>query len=602
MRRSYSVGVTSGGCVLAFVASLALGGCTPTRTVCSACDPGRTVACPCGGGLPDGTQTCRTDGCAYGTCSCGPAPVDAGTIRDSTIVLSDVPPSTGCGRVGEDCCPADPPCLGTTACRSFDTDRDGSPEFRCVAPSACGFPGDYCCADGACDLGFICEGAEPSVCGASNNCPVDGVPYVRACYSGPIGTAGLGECRAGTTTCAAGAWRTCVGETTPVPEICANGLDDNCDGRLDDGCGTSSIAGLTVAGNGHTCTALASPDPGPVRCWGFNGYGQLGDGTTVDRATSVAVSVLTAVGPVIGAGWDHTCAYDNALAGLYCWGANDHGQLGDGTTIARSVPVRVDLPARVIQVEGGWWHTCALDETNTVWCWGEGDYTGTGIRTTVTRPAPVAGLTGTPIEIAVGRFHGCARMADRTVRCWGLNNRGQVGQSDLGVAYLAAVSVPGLSGVAQIIAGGNHTCALLDDRTVRCWGDNARGQLGDGTMTDRSAPVAVVGLTGVSHVALGSEHSCAVIGTGSDIQCWGYDLFGQLGYDGALEVCSAGPCSTFPRTTAASGLGSAVVGGGMHTCVFDPIDFRSTWCWGDGRNGQLGDGLSASSATPRMSR
>ncbi|MGA9350442.1 MAG: hypothetical protein WBW48_16795, partial [Anaerolineae bacterium] len=186
-----------------------------------------------------------------------------------------------------------------------------------------------------------------------------------------------------------------------------------------------------AAGYRHTCALTA----GGVKCWGYNGYGQLGDGTWTWRNTPVDVSGLTSGVTTIAAGSYHTCAL-TAGGGAKCWGHNNNGQLGDGTTTNRNTPV------------------------------------------------DVSGLTSGVDAIAAGSYHTCALTAGG-VKCWGLNDYGQLGDGTT-TNRNTPVDVSGLtSGVAAIAAGYYHTCALTAGG-VKCWGRNNNGQLGDGTTTDRN--------------------------------------------------------------------------------------------------------------------
>ena len=153
---------------------------------------------------------------------------------------------------------------------------------------------------------------------------------------------------------------------------------------------------------------------------------------------------------------------------------------------------------------------------NTVRCWGNDDYHQLDF---------VTGATNV-VAVAAGSIHTCALLADHTVQCWGVGLLGQIGNGALGVSY--AATVLGITNADAIVAGGTHSCALLDDRTVRCWGNNGSGQLGDGSLVDQSSPVAVAGLSDVTAISAGYSHTCALLANGA-VECWGSNIFGQLG-------------------------------------------------------------------------
>ncbi len=317
----------------------------------------------------------------------------------------------------------------------------------------------------------------------------------------------------------------------------------NADGRLGSG-GSDvystvpvTVSGISTAvaiaaGGGHACALLAD---GSIRCWGDNYFGQLGDGTKVDRPTPVAVSgITTAVAIAAGGGWGHTCALlqDGTIR---CWGNNMLGQLGDGTYIDRVLPVTVHNMSSVIAVTAGGQHTCAVVAGADTWCWGyngSGQLGGLGPPTWTSSYEPVH-VKGLPEAwaIAVGDEHTCAVLADTTAWCWGNNFDGQLGsgaRDDL--RHEDPIAVSGITTGTAVDAGGGHTCVRLVDGTGRCWGDNVYGQLGDGTTGDFSSPVAVSGLSTVTAIAGGNGygHTCALLSDGS-VRCWGNNVFGQLG-------------------------------------------------------------------------
>jgi alpha-tubulin suppressor-like RCC1 family protein len=370
-------------------------------------------------------------------------------------------------------------------------------------------------------------------------------------------------------------------------------------GQLGDGTNTQrnapvGVVGLAsgvariAAGGFHTC-ALATG--GGVKCWGFNGAGQLGDGTTFQRSTPANVLGLASGVAAIAAGWLHTCAL-TAGGGVQCWGYNLYGELGDGTTTQRDAPVNVvGLATGVAAIATGWYHTCARTVGGGVKCWGYNGYGQLGDGTITRRNAPVdvVGLTSGVVAIAVGGYHTCALTAGGGAKCWGDNEDGRVGDGTT-TQRSAPVDVVGLaSGVAAIAAGGSHTCALTTGGGVKCWGDNWLGQLGDGTTTHSSMPVNVVGLTsGVVAIATGWNHACALT-MGGGVKCWGDNGYGQLG-DGTTAQRNA-PVDVIGL---ASGV-AAIAAGGYHTCALTAGGVR---CWGENDDGELGDGTTTQRSTP----
>ncbi len=337
---------------------------------------------------------------------------------------------------------------------------------------------------------------------------------------------GVGSARA--TAIAAGAWHTCA-LTAGGGAVCWGYNQPSAVSGLAGG--VAAIA----AGGYHTC-ALTSA--GGVKCWGWNDHGQLGNGQQgcgdvhCSSPIPVAVSGLASGVAATAAGGYHTCALTSA-GGVKCWGDNEFGQLGDGTTTDRHTPVAVSgLASGVVAIAAGFDHTCALTSAGGVVCWGYNAYgqLGDGTRT-IWRLTPVAvsGLASGVAAIAAGGLHSCALTSAGGVVCWGYNGGGQLGDGTTTDRY-TPVAVSGLaSGVAAIAAGGVHTCALTSAGGVKCWGSNGWGQLGDGTTTERHAPVAVTGLaSGVAAIAAGYLHSCALTSAGA-VKCWGENASGQLG-------------------------------------------------------------------------
>lgn len=365
---------------------------------------------------------------------------------------------------------------------------------------------------------------------------------------------------------------------------------------LSAGPGASPASAVSVqqvsAGAFHTCALTTD---GGVKCWGRNASGQLGDGTKTDRLTPVDVAGLTSGVTAIALGFNHSCAITDAGA-LRCWGYNFWGQLGDGTTGDQDEPQDViGLASGVTDVDAGGSHTCALTAGGGVKCWGYNLYGQVGDGTTLQHPenltpADVTGLAGGVADVAVGENHSCAVTEVGALKCWGYNVRGQIGDGTT-TNRPTPVDVSGLGGgVITADGGANHTCALLDTADAQCWGANDGGQLGDGTMEDRLAPVEVAGLgSAVAVLDAGFDHTCAVTTEGG-AKCWGNNFWGQLG-DGTAAN-SATPVDV-------TGLGSGVAGVSpwfRHSCA--SLAGGGAMCWGNNSNGQLGDGTTTDSFTP----
>ncbi len=279
--------------------------------------------------------------------------------------------------------------------------------------------------------------------------------------------------------------------------------------------GIGYLTGVTeIDADGKFSCALISD--GTVRCWGRNQSGQLGNGTTNNSETPVTVEGVGGIGTLSGAssitvGANHACAL--VSGGVDCWGLNDHGQLGnDDLGDNSSSPVRVLGPggasflSGVTEISGGRMHVCVLRDDSTVYCWGRNETGELGDGTTINRAVPVrAGEISTATQVSAGEYHSCARLADGTAQCWGAAAFGQIGDGTTSDTSLPVTVIgPGgygvLTGVGEISAGGGdvdetddweHSCALTSDNTVVCWGQNNYGQLGDGTTTMSIMPTGI---------------------------------------------------------------------------------------------------------------
>lgn len=330
-----------------------------------------------------------------------------------------------------------------------------------------------------------------------------------------------------------------------------------------------------------------------MKCWGFNAYGQLGDGSTTNRLSPVYVIGLTSGVQTVVAGDIHSCALTNVGA-VTCWGNSGSGQVGNGSFAdSNKVPVPVTgLSSDVVLLSAGYFHNCAKRSAGYVYCWGNNSKGQLGIGSTVNQatPAYLSDLGTVTTRLASGGMHSCVVITDRRVKCWGNNDYGQLGDGST-ANKSTSVSVPNLNGVDSLSLGQSHSCALTTTGGVKCWGQDVHGNLGDDAgFVSKSVPVDVAGLSaGVTSLAAGGAHTCAVaFGT---LKCWGYDYHGQLG-DDEPNYSKATPT---PVLCMDSGV-SEVSAGYQHTCAKMASGLMK--CWGNNQNGQLGDGTTTIRRTP----
>lgn len=242
------------------------------------------------------------------------------------------------------------------------------------------------------------------------------------------------------------------------------------------------------AGMNHTCALTKA---GGVKCWGRNEYGQLGNGTHTNSFTPVGVSGLENNVVAIDVGSTHNCALTSS-GDVKCWGYNYYGQLGNGVVSFDSpVPVNVIGLSDVVSVVTGGYHSCALREDGTVMCWGTHTANGTNSNSTV--PVPIQNLDDA-VNISTHGGHTCVLSTSGGVKCWGSNIYGQLGNNS-NINSTIPVDVSGLStGVIDVAGGFYHACAKLADGSLKCWGDNNFGQLGTGNTVGSWIPVNVVGM------------------------------------------------------------------------------------------------------------
>lgn len=332
--------------------------------------------------------------------------------------------------------------------------------------------------------------------------------------------------------------------------------------------GSVSVVARDFAVGGSTVCSLRN---GGVTCRGANDRGQ--------RVAGEALGTRS-----LAAGLFHACALD-ATGIASCWGANEAGQLGDGTRTDRSQPTPVSTNLRFSTLSAGVAHTCGLTSGGQLACWGQnlGGQLGDGSRDDRDTP----GLVATPpfSVLEAGWNHTCATTTGGSVYCWGLNRDGQVGDR----TRLDRLSPRQIATSARALAAGSsHTCALSGG-TVVCWGDNRFGQLGDGTTESRVSPTPVSGLPG-SPTALvaGAAHTCALLADGT-AHCWGQNLYGQLGNGSTGNAMTPTPVAggiVFDRLSAGGAVTCGISIGGVE------------YCWGLNQSGQLGDGSLTNRTAP----
>jgi alpha-tubulin suppressor-like RCC1 family protein len=249
---------------------------------------------------------------------------------------------------------------------------------------------------------------------------------------------------------------------------------------------------VELAGGGeHTCALLGG---GSVWCWGENGKGQLGTGTNNDSSIPVLV-LLTGAVTAIAAGDDFTCAAV-AGGGVKCWGDNGKGQLGDGTGVDRSLPVdTVGLAASAQSLAAGLKHACASFADGSLRCWGENSAGQLGDGTVSLSLVPTKALATGVQSVTAGQDFTCVTILADEVQCWGNDSQGQLGDGVAHVdSYFPVTVNPLPAGVLEVRSGQGHTCSLQISGAVYCWGQNSRGQLGNGLIGWSGSPVKVVGL------------------------------------------------------------------------------------------------------------
>lgn len=442
-----------------------------------------------------------------------------------------------------------PTCVDVTM-NGNETDVDcGGPMCPdCVDDKKCLVAGD--CASGVCTEG-ICK-APTCTDGIKNGSETD-VDCGSKCPGCAVGLA-------------------CNASSDCTSEVCRNG---SC----------TSIVQIE-AGTAHACALLGD---GTVFCWGANGGGQLGDGTTVAHPVPAIVPGLSGVTQIsLGAHISsftvngHSCARTSD-GKAYCWGRNANGQVGNGSLVDVLSP-KVIVAADVAQVAAGRLHSCVRLVSGAVQCWGYNGNGQLGNGTTTNSMAPAASIANLVAKnIAAGTTHMCAILATGELSCWGAGSSGQLGNGSVANSLVPSL-VTGATNILSVDAGYAFTCSVDGGGVLRCWGDNTFGELGLGSMTNQSSPQVVSTVTTAVGVSCGpykdpGGHACAVRANGG-LFCSGNNLSGQLGVGDIVNRTTPKQVSLPPVAEVAAGQ--------QFTCarlVNGPIR-----CWGRNDLAQLGTG------------
>jgi alpha-tubulin suppressor-like RCC1 family protein len=348
-----------------------------------------------------------------------------------------------------------------------------------------------------------------------------------------------------------------------------------------------SFANIYV-GPTHTCGVTTT---NRAYCWGENSFGQLGNGSFGLNITSRPVAAVSNMRFLeVRVGLNSTCGLTTENL-VYCWGLNTQGQLGSGSTrtdIQQPVLLAGGRRYRLLRVAPA--HACAIAMSGVTFCWGLNDFGQLGDGTTTTRRSPVKVAGQTVFQaVSTGHQHTCGLNLAKKAYCWGRNTNGQLGNLS-SLTRLTPGPVADGRLFNTISAGLTHTCAVSPEKRAYCWGKNNQGSLGDGTTSRRSRPTAVSSSQTFAGVSAGADFTCGVT-TGKKAFCWGSNTAGQLG-DGT---------NTFQRLTPVPVSGGHLFGhivaalGNGYTCAVT-TDARG-YCWGSNFSGQLGNGTSGFSAS-----
>ena len=333
-------------------------------------------------------------------------------------------------------------------------------------------------------------------------------------------------------------------------------------------------------------------DSSSCQPWSECSSATIAPGTaTSDTQCSASTQIIS-----IASGNAHSCALFDTGA-IKCWGSNSAGQLGSGNTSSTSLPVDVSLPIKAIQITAGSTHSCAILEDHSMMCWGNNTLGQLGDRTTLDSSVPVRvalPLNAKILQMSAGKSHTCALLEDTSIMCWGLNSSFQVNDEKTLTFPTPQLAPPAFQQLktTQIALGGEHSCARFPEGTAACWGSDVYSQQGTAATTGRALIVLPVGIT-IAQIASGGSHSCYISQLGS-VMCWGKNDEGQLG-TGKLRA----PFDIETAPTATILLAGRVtqlsLGEQQSYALLEDGTIQS---WGNNSAGQLGNGDYTTSASP----
>jgi len=580
--RLCSTGTCAPGCDIA--GTLFAANAANPANACQSCQPATSTTAwtslpngtSCGSGRLCSTGTCASACEIGGTLFAANAPNPGNACQScqpsvSTTAWTTAPNGTSCGQGHV--------CSGGTCAPGCDI---GGALFAANAPNPAN----------------ACQSCQPSVSTTAWTDAVDGT----SC--GPLAFCSGGSCQPG---CEIGGVVYGVNAVNPEnsclscqPTVSTTAWTNV---ALGTSCGSGLVCHLGVCEPDHvqqvavaltaTCAVKVS---GTVYCWGYGSSGQLGNGT-VNVVTQDTPAQVPGISDALqlAAGFGHFCAL-RANGQVLCWGENGVGQTGSGSTaLVQPTPTPVVGIADAVAVgasasvtPGGGDSTCALHANGSVSCWGDGAFgqLGNGSLQNSNVPVTVQGLVGAG-QVSPGGDSTCA-LVGGAIECWGGNSAGQLGNGTF-TDSLTPVSVNGIHNAKQLDCGWHHCCAVLADDTVECWGGNDDGALGVATATATNSPTPIPnGVGAVRQVSGGLGNTCASETSGG-ASCWGNDQLGQLGNGITSLSCSPGAVLNLTNAVQVSARGS-------HSCAV--LQSGGVACWGDNGGGMLGNGTTTPSLVP----